>query len=149
MPKPINHVVRRPGRKPGDPEIDIPVAEDLATVPGAPQKPDDVAFYSREYPLETQNIEKSADREWAWTVYTEAVAAYRKGHNERSKPIVEAAEVTADIAPTGIPEPGCQVTKDIRTKARELGFGEVGFTRLDRKYVYVLALHFHLPKSIF
>ena len=29
MPKPISHVVRRPGPRPGDPDVEIPVAEDL------------------------------------------------------------------------------------------------------------------------
>ena len=136
MPKRVSHVVRRPGRKPGDPEIEIPVAEDLATVPGVPQRPVDVAFYSREYPLETQNIEKAADREWAWTVYTDEVAQYRKGHNDRTKPLVEEALTSAEVEPTGTPERGRDVTEEVRSKARELGFGEVGFTRFDRKYVY-------------
>ncbi len=36
MPKAVSHVVRRPGRRLGDPDVVIPVAEDLATVPGAP-----------------------------------------------------------------------------------------------------------------
>jgi len=35
MPK-IGHSVTRPGRKPGDPSVTIPVAEGLETVPGIP-----------------------------------------------------------------------------------------------------------------
>ena len=50
MPKPVSHVVKRPGRTHGDADVEIPVAEDLATVPGVPKRDDDVAFYSREYP---------------------------------------------------------------------------------------------------
>ena len=68
MAKAINHVVTRPGRRLGHPEIEIPVAEDLTTVPGIPLKENDLSFYSRVYPQETQNIEKAADREWVWTV---------------------------------------------------------------------------------
>ena len=34
MSKTIHHVVRRPGRTPGDPGVEIPIADDLATVPG-------------------------------------------------------------------------------------------------------------------
>ena len=62
MPKAVHHVVTRPGLNPGDPDIEIPVADDLVTVPGHPTRDEDVAFYSREYPPESQNIEKAADR---------------------------------------------------------------------------------------
>ena len=137
MPKAVHHAVKRPGRRSGDPDVEIPVAEDLATVPGIPMREIDVAFYSREYPLESQNIEKAADREWAWTVYTPEVLEYRKGHDERSEPLIRAAVVTGDLEPTGTPDPGRDVTEDIRLKAREMGFGEVGFTRYDRHYTYV------------
>ena len=78
MLKTVHHVVTRPGRTKDDPDVEIPVAEDLATVPGIPQKEDDVAFYSRVYPLETQNIEKAADREWVWTVYEDDIRKYRE-----------------------------------------------------------------------
>ena len=78
MAKSISHFVTRPGRKHGDGEIRIPVAEDLASVPGVPQKPADVDFYSREYPLETQAIDKSADRQWAWASQAEDLAEFRE-----------------------------------------------------------------------
>ena len=58
--KPVDHVVRRPGRLLGDTDVEIPVPTDLTTVPGIPLQEDDVAFYSREYPIESQNIEKAA-----------------------------------------------------------------------------------------
>ena len=67
--KKVNHVVNRPGLKNGDPSYDIPVADDLVTTPGIPQNPSDVDFYSRKYPLESQNISLSADRAWVWTIY--------------------------------------------------------------------------------
>ena len=44
MAKTVSHTVTRPGRKHGQPDIEIPVAEDLASVPGVPQNPVDVAF---------------------------------------------------------------------------------------------------------
>ena len=43
MAKTVSHTVTRPGRKHGQPEVEIPVAEDLASVPGVPQNPVDVA----------------------------------------------------------------------------------------------------------
>nr|ABZ09447.1 putative 4Fe-4S binding domain protein [uncultured marine microorganism HF4000_APKG8C21] len=137
MPKAVHHVVKRPGRKDGAPDVEIPVAEDLVSEPGIPQREVDVAFYSREYPIETQNVEKTADREWVWTVYTEEMLQYRKEHDERNQPLVEAASVTGDIEPTAKPDPGRDITEDVRLKARELGFGEVGFTRFDRHYAFV------------
>ena len=136
MPRAVHHVVSRPGRRREDPDIEIPVAEDLTSVPGIPAREEEVAFYSREYPLESQNIEKSADREWAWMVYTEEIGKYRRGHEERIKPLVEAAVVSGEIEPAGTPDNARDVTGDIRGKARMLGFGEVGFTKYDRHYTY-------------
>ena len=136
MLKEVHHVVTRPGRRHGDPEVDIPVAEDLATVPGAPVRQEDVSFYTRVYPLETQNIEKAADRDWVWTVYTPDVLEYRERHDELNQPLVDAALVSGDIEPTGDAEPGSDMTDAIRLKARELGFNEVGFTRFDHHYAY-------------
>ena len=97
MAKAISHVVTRPGLKPEDPDIEIPVAQDLVTVPGIPMREDDVAFYSREDPLESQTVEKSADREWVWTVYSDEVAEYRRRHDEAIKPQVQSAEVSSKV----------------------------------------------------
>jgi len=134
--KEINHVVTRPGRTLDHAEVEIPVADDLSTVPGIPKRDKDVAFYTRNYPLETQAIEKAADREWTWTVYTGEMYEYRKHHDEVNKPLIEAALTSGDIMPEVSPVAGKNVTDEIRTKARELGFGEVGFTKYDRKYTY-------------
>ena len=101
MLKTVHHVVTRPGRTADDPDVEIPVAEDLATVPGIPQREEDVAFYSRAYPLETQNIEKAADREWVWTVYTDDVRKYREEHDERNEPLVEALVAPRNWLVTG------------------------------------------------
>ena len=136
MTKPLSHTVTRPGRLHGDPDVNIPVAEDLATVPGVPQDPADVAFFSREYPLETQAIDKSADRQWAVVTQSHDIDDFRKIHDERMEPMYEAALVSGDIAPTGTPTPGEDLTDDIRRMAREMGFGEVGFTKHDRHYTY-------------
>ncbi len=136
MPKRVSHVVKRPGRLHGRPDVDIPVAEDLVTVPGIPQREIDVSFYSRVDPIESQNVEKAADREWVWTVYTDEVREYREQHDRNNKPLVDAAAVTGDIEPT-VPPAGRDLTEEIRARSRELGFGEVGFTRYDRHYTYV------------
>ena len=134
--KEIHHTVKRPGRTQDHEPVEIPVAEELATVPGIVKKDNDVAWYSRNYPIVSQNVEKAADREWTWTVYTGEMYEYRKLHDEVNKPLVEAAYVSGDIVPTGTVESGRDVTEEIRQKARELGFGEVGFTKYDRKYAY-------------
>ena len=136
MSKQVSHSVKRPGRVMGDPDVEIPVAEDLATVPGIPLRQVDVSFYSRIDPLESQNVDKGADRDWVWTVYEDDVAEYIKGHDERMKPHIETALVSGEVEPTGAPKDREDLTDDIRRAARELGFGEVGFTRFDRRYVY-------------
>ena len=41
----------------------IPVPEELETVPGIPQHPDEVDWYRREYPLESHNVENRAYRQ--------------------------------------------------------------------------------------
>ena len=135
MPKAVSHVVKRPGRTRGRPDVEIPVAEDLVSTPGIPQREVDVSFYSRVEPLESQNIDKAADREWVWTVYTDEIREYREEHDRNNKPLVDAAAVSGDIEPTA-PPAGRDITEEVRIKARELGFGEVGFTRYDRHYTY-------------
>ena len=139
--KEVHHVVKRPGRRHGDADVEIPVAEDLTTVPGIPLREEDVQFYSRAYPIESQNIEKSADREWVWTVYSEEMTEYRKKHDDHVKPLVDAAYGSGELQPTGTPEPGNDLTEEIRLKARELGFHEVGFTKFDHRYAYSSKKH--------
>ena len=136
MVKKVHHVVQRPGRDAGDPDVVIPVAEDLASVPGSPVRDRDVTFYSREYPIESQTVEKSADREWGWTQYIPDVLDYRRKHEEASKPLIEAAAVSGEIEPTASVVAEVDVTASIREKALDLGFGEVGFTTYDRRYTY-------------
>src|SRR5687768_15805866 len=135
MAKAVSHVVRRPGRKHGMPDVEIPVAEDLTTVPGIVKRDADISFYSRVYPEETQNITKAADREWVWEVYTDELAQYRRYHNEVNDPLVDIAAISGNRQPVGTPT-GEDITDKIRLKARELGFGEVGFTKFDKRYTY-------------
>lgn len=142
MPKKtVDHVVKRPGRRHGDPDVAIQVAEDLTTVPGVPIREEDVQFYSRAYPIESQNIDKSADRQWVWTVYSDEMVEYRKKHDEHVKPLVDAALESGELEPTERPIPGNDLTEQIRLKARELGFHEVGFTKFDHRYAYSSKKH--------
>jgi ferredoxin len=136
MPKKVHHVVTRPGRLDGHADVQIPVAEDLVTEPGSPTRERDVSFYTREYPIESQTVEKAADRAWGYTVFTPEVLEYREKHEEANAPFVDAAFVSGDIEPTVTPNEEVDFTASIRGKARELGFGEVGFTRYDRRYTY-------------
>ncbi len=136
MPKAISHTIKRRGKKPGDADVEIPIAEDLATVPGIPAREKDVAYYSRVYPLEAQFIEKSADREWEQAIWNDELTEFHKNHHERNRALVDAAESSGDLGPTGKAEPGRDLTDEIRTKALELGADDIGFTKLDRKYVY-------------
>ena len=109
MAKNVGHIVTRPGRLPGDPDVTIPVAEDLLTVPGIPTRDKDVAFFSREYPLENMGVEESASAAWAREIRrahsTEAQELYAK-HDIAMEPIVEWIKESADLAPTGTPKIG-------------------------------------------
>ena len=134
----IGHYETRPGLRPEDPPIEVPVAKDLETVPGIPTRPDEVAFYSREEPLESVAVKESASAEWASEVRRESwpeVTELYERHVERNGPLVEWIKSVGDLEPTGTPT-GEDVTDALRTRARELGYGEVGFTKFDRRYVY-------------
>jgi Pyruvate/2-oxoacid:ferredoxin oxidoreductase delta subunit len=130
----IGHEVILPGRRPGDPRVTIPVPQDLETVPGIPQHPEDVTWYSREYPLEQHNVEQRAYRQWVDTVTP--IRALRREHERLNRPWVVAARTSGDLDPTAKPIPGRDVSQDIKQKARELGFGEVGITAFDFRYVF-------------
>ena len=98
--KTVGQVVTRPGRLPSDPPVTIPIPEDLMTVPGAPVRQNEVDFYSREYPIESQNVDYSADRQWAMTVLTPEAYAHRKEHEHHNAPLVAAARHTGEGAIT-------------------------------------------------
>ena len=132
----VGHSVTRPGRRFFDEPVTINVPEELETVPGVVQDPVDVDYYSREYPLETIFIANNAEREWAWSIYDKETIEDLKMNNRLSRPIVEASKDTGDIDPSDEPVAGKDISEAIKQKARELGFGEVGITKFDLRYVY-------------
>src|ERR671922_1578898 len=137
--KKVGQVITRPGRTVNHPDVVIPVPEELMSVPGAPIRQNEVDFYSREYPIESQNIEMSADRQWATSVLSPEAYAHRKEHEQLNAPLVEAARHTGEIEPMVAPNPEVdpkELTEAIRQKAREMGFCEVGFTYVNRDYVF-------------
>ncbi len=137
MLKAVSHIVKRQGKNSGDAQVEIPIADDLVTIPGIPMREKDIAYYSKVYPLEAQSVDNSADREWEPTVWSDELTEFHKKHHERNCALVDAAELSGNLGPTGKAEPGRDVTEEIRAKARELGAGEVGFTKFDRRYVYL------------
>ena len=136
MKKKVSHVLKRPGLKNGDPYIEIPVAEDLVSQPGIRQNPTDVDFYSLKYPLESLSVTHTADQEWAWTVYPLEEQEGHREHVRLSKDVVRISQIYGDLEPTVQPEHGKDVTEQIKARARELGFGEVGITRYDKRYTF-------------
>ncbi len=131
----IGHSITRPGRRVFDEPITINIPEELETVPGSMQEVKDVDYYSREYPLETQAVTETASREWVWTIYDKETIEDRRTHDRLNRPIVEAAKDTGDIEPTAEPV-ARDITSEVKQKARELGFGEVGITKFDMRYAY-------------
>ncbi len=134
----VGYTVTRPGREVDDPPVDIPVAADLKSVPGTPTRDIEITYHAREYPLESVAVEHSASSLWALEVREEAdpeTAALYRQHQEEIIPVIDWLKSTGDMEPTGEPS-GEDVTETIRSKARELGYGEAGFTNFDRRYVY-------------
>ena len=132
----ISHSVTRPGRAVGDELVNINVPEELDTVPGVVQSPVDVDYWSREYPLENLFINNNAERDWAWSIYDKETIVDMKIHVSLSRPIVAASKDTGDIEPEVAPVAGKDVTQEIKVKAREMGFDEVGITKFDLRYTY-------------
>ena len=132
----VGHEVTRPGRTPGDDPIVINVPQELETVDGIVQNSHEVDFYSREYPLETQAIDLTADVRWAVSLLHGEVLEQRKEHRTVNRPIVESSRDSGEVEPTAEPVARRDLTSEIKAKARAMGFGEVGFTRFDRRYVY-------------
>ncbi len=67
MPK-TGPAVTRPGRNWGGNAVSIPAPEELETVPGIPQRLEEVDRYSKEYPSEGHDVENRAHRQRADTV---------------------------------------------------------------------------------
>jgi hypothetical protein len=134
----IGHIVTHPGRHPGDLALTIPVAKELETVPGIPTHKETVDFYTREYPVDTLNVDERASRDWNNRLRDQhpEMLKIRREHEALMRPLIEAARHSADVEPTAKPQVGKDVTEDIRAKAKELGFLEVGCTRYDIRYTY-------------
>lgn len=135
-PKKVSHIVRRPGLRNEDPHIDIPVAEDLITQPGIPTNQSDVDYYSLRYPLVDRNLTFTADNDWAWTVYTPEDKAAIQYLFKLIPPVMNSSKEQGGLEPTVEVTSDQDVTDKIKSKARDLGFGEVGITRYDRRYTF-------------
>ena len=133
----IGHEVVRPGKRSGDAQVTIPVPEELETVPGIPLNHREIDWYAREYPLETMNIDERASRDWANALRDQhaEMREIRKEHDKLNKPLIMAARMTGEQVPTN-DSTGADVTEQVKDKARELGFLEVGITAYDRRYTY-------------
>ena len=131
----VGHVVTRPGRRHGDDPVEIPVPEELETVPGIPKDEKDVTYYSREYPLQRQQVEHAADTEWAHSVGTQEMQEYHHQHTAVMEQFYPDMNKSGNVEPAATPN-GEDVTELIKAKARELGYLEVGITQHDRRYVY-------------
>ena len=134
----VGHMVTRPGREAGDDPVTFPVAKDLEKDPASLRREQEITFYSREYPLESFALEQSASAAWADGVRQEfapEIAEVYERFQEDMQPALEWVRGSGDLAPTGEPS-GEDVGELIRGRARELGYGEVGFAKFDRRYMY-------------
>ena len=134
----IGHSVTVPesmrGPKPeAEPET-ILIPEELETVPGVPQDPDTVNYYSRNYPIENHSVEQSAFNSWFFE--NNSIKDAFDEHLKLDRPIVAGARDSGDLEPTSEPVAGKDVTKEIKDKALELGFGAVGIAAYDNRYTY-------------
>jgi NAD-dependent dihydropyrimidine dehydrogenase PreA subunit len=133
----IGHEVVRPGKHYQDAEVTIGIPEELETVPGVPLNQREIDWYAREYPLESMNVTERASRDWANTMRDQHVEMreIRKEHEKLNRPLIMACRATGEMEPTAEPT-GENVGEQIKNKARELGFVEVGFTSYDHRYDY-------------
>ena len=146
----IGHEVVRPGKHLGDDPITIPVPEELETVPGIPLNNREVDWYAREYPLESINFTERASRDWSNALRDTHVEMreIRKEHEKLNRGLVLAGRATKRMEPTAEPT-GEDVSQEIKDKARELGFLEVGITSYDPRYEFQSRKGFNeLPHAI-
>ena len=130
--------IQRNGRIHGDKGITIAVASDLLKVEGIPIRDAEVSYYSREFPIESFSVSESASSSWAETeresVSPETSLLYKQYQTE-ILPWVERINNIGRRVPD-VAGSAKDVTESVREKARTLGYGEVGFTRFDRRYIY-------------
>ncbi len=132
----IGHTVTVPGSLNGSmtdsQAYSIPIPEELETVPGHPEDPETVNYYTRNYPLESENIINFA---WiSWSVKNGDMNEAFHDHLRQDRPIVVAARASGDVEPQVAPVPGKDVSDEIKQKALELGAGMVGITAYDHRY---------------
>ncbi len=134
----LGKIVTRPGRRHGDQAINFPVAADLLKVEGVPTRNDEVSYYSREFPMDSFSSEQSASAIWAdnqRSQHSPKTAELYRNYQKQISPWVQKILQISKENPTNLPS-GQDPTEPIREKARSLGYGEVGFTRFDRRYIY-------------
>ncbi len=103
-------------------------------MPGVPQDPDTVNFYSRNYPLEAFSVEHSA---WViWNTRNNSIVETQQEFMDLDKPNVMESRDSGDLEPTADPVPGKDVTREIKEKALALGFGAAGITAYDNRYTF-------------
>ena len=120
MAKKVGLFIERPGRNHGDEAITISVPEALMTEPGIPKRDRDVAFFSREDPIENMALSESASAEWSREeriLHSPEATEFFDQHERNMEPIVEGVRHSGDLEPTGTPS-GVDVTEAIRLKAR-------------------------------
>ena len=130
--------ILRNGRRIEDPDVEISVAADLLAVEGIPLREDEVSYYGREYPLENFAVEQSASAIWAEKErieHTPKTDALYKEFQDKLAPMIEKLRNQSKVKPTGDKVFG-DISTLIKDKARSLGYGEVGFTRFDKRYIY-------------
>ena len=128
----------RASRTPDEEPLSFPIAKDVQGVPGIPKRDNEVSYYSRESRLESIAASESASAEWASVVrreFSPETASLYEEFQEEMIPVVEWVRSTRDLKPNTEPS-GENVTEAIRSKAYALGYGEVGFTSFDSRYVY-------------
>jgi len=135
----IGHTVTVPptlrGQGPDGESETLSVPQELETTPGIPQDSQTVTFYSRHYPIESHNVEHFAFR--VWLRENADIKELREKHEDEQKPVITASRNSGELAPTGEPVPGKDLTREIKAKAMELGFAMVGMTGYDPRYTYV------------
>ena len=130
--------MERPGRNPDEGPLSFPVAKDIQGVAGIPKRDNEISYHNREAPLESVAVAESASAQWASAVrleFSPETADLYEDFQEEMTPVVEWIKATRDMEPTAKPS-GDNVTELIRSKALELGYGEVGFAPFDPRYVY-------------
>ena len=130
--------IQRNGRIHGEKGITIAVASDLLKVEGIPIRDAEVSYYSREFPIESFSVSESASSSWAETeresVSPETSLLYKQYQTEILPWVGRISNVGRRVPE--VAGSASDVTESVREKARSLGYGEVGFTRFDRRYIY-------------